>query len=101
MNLRVKIISISLALGTYATLSNGGTISQTPLFVATQVAPNVFFELDDSGSMDWTVLSKKYWSPRVYDPDSGDDNNSSTDPTGTFDTAPITTGNLYSFGMKP
>jgi len=43
-------------------------LSQTPLFTATYVAPNVFFELDDSGSMDWEVTVKPYWHFCSYDP---------------------------------
>lgn len=33
-----------------------GTLSQSPLFLASQVKSNIFFILDDSGSMDWEVL---------------------------------------------
>jgi len=33
-----------------------GTLAQSPLFLATQVKSNIFFVLDDSGSMDWEVL---------------------------------------------
>lgn len=43
-------------------------LSNQPLFLGTQIDPNVFFMMDDSGSMDWEVLSvdhhyyKDYWS---------------------------------------
>ncbi len=33
-----------------------GALSQAPLFIARAVQPNIFFLLDDSGSMDWEVL---------------------------------------------
>ncbi|MCU7813383.1 MAG: hypothetical protein KZQ77_19430 [Candidatus Thiodiazotropha sp. (ex Notomyrtea botanica)] len=33
-----------------------GSISQSPLFLTQAVQPNIFFMLDDSGSMDWEVL---------------------------------------------
>ncbi|MEJ2463040.1 MAG: PilC/PilY family type IV pilus protein [Candidatus Thiodiazotropha sp.] len=33
-----------------------GPLSQVPLFLAQGVQPNIFFLLDDSGSMDWEVL---------------------------------------------
>ena len=33
-----------------------GTLSRAPLFLSTIVEPNVFFTLDDSGSMDWGPL---------------------------------------------
>ncbi len=32
-----------------------GTLSNIPLFVAAQVPPNIFFMLDDSGSMHWSM----------------------------------------------
>ena len=42
-------------------------ISDSPLFLASGVRPNVFIELDDSGSMDWEILTRKYWSYCEYD----------------------------------
>jgi len=42
-------------------------ISDLPLFLSSGVRPNVFIELDDSGSMDWEILTKKYWSYCEYD----------------------------------
>lgn len=101
MNKLMRVLSIGWLCGVYSITGMAGTISQVPLFVATQIAPNVFFELDDSGSMDWTILSKKYWSPRTYDPDSGDDENNSADPAGSSNTAAIANGNMFSFGLKP
>ncbi|MCH8175688.1 MAG: pilus assembly protein, partial [Proteobacteria bacterium] len=44
------------------------TLASSPLFLGTQVEPNVFFMLDDSGSMDWEILTsdyqwyKNYWT---------------------------------------
>ncbi|MEJ2464962.1 MAG: hypothetical protein P8045_04560, partial [Candidatus Thiodiazotropha sp.] len=35
-----------------------GVLSQLPLFLAAPVQPNIFFLLDDSGSMDWEVLRR-------------------------------------------
>ena len=32
-----------------------------PLYLGQVVDPNVFFEVDDSGSMDWEILTKKHW----------------------------------------
>lgn len=43
-------------------------LSQSPLFTATYVTPNVFFQLDDSGSMDWESLAAPYWNFCAYDP---------------------------------
>lgn len=70
-------------------------IANTPLFTATQVAPNVFFMLDDSGSMDWTILSKKYWEPCSYDPDSGADVDNSDDCGGV-----VENGEMRSYGTR-
>ncbi|CAK0737790.1 hypothetical protein CCP3SC1_1000010 [Gammaproteobacteria bacterium] len=84
-----------LNLITFSGATWAGTISNVPLYLATQTIPNVFFELDDSGSMDWTILAKNYWTPCAYDPDSGNDNNNSAD-CGAF----LTRGNMYSYGTR-
>ena len=44
-------------------------MAQTPLFLGSTVQPNVFFVLDDSGSMDWEFMMQPYWPFRVYDGD--------------------------------
>lgn len=63
------IISISWAslmpLTSSAALLN---LQQTPLFLGNSVPPNVFFQLDDSGSMDWEFVMKPYWESCAYDP---------------------------------
>lgn len=46
-----------------------GTIANSPLFASTNAPPNVFFELDDSGSMDWETMIKEYWDACAYDKD--------------------------------
>lgn len=44
-------------------------LAQVPLFLGTQIDPNTFFMLDDSGSMDWETLTgpyqyyTNYWRP--------------------------------------
>jgi len=43
-------------------------LSTVPLYVANSVAPNIYLLLDDSGSMDWEVLSSNYWHECAYDP---------------------------------
>ncbi len=48
-----------------------GPLAQVPLFLAQSVQPNIFFMLDDSGSMSWEVLFREgvdtnRWSPRTY-----------------------------------
>ncbi len=35
-------------------------LADAPLFLGTQIDPNVFFMMDDSGSMDWEILTKEY-----------------------------------------
>jgi type IV pilus assembly protein PilY1 len=42
-------------------------LSDTPLFLGTSVNPNVFFEIDDSGSMDWEFLTPPHWHFCSYD----------------------------------
>ena len=43
-------------------------LARSPLFLGTQISPNIFFMLDDSGSMDWETLTvdyqyyENYWS---------------------------------------
>jgi len=37
-----------------------GTLANTPLFLQSNVEPNILFLLDDSGSMDWEVLSRDF-----------------------------------------
>lgn len=55
-----------LADSTTADAAELGLASQ-PLFLGTQIDPNIFFMLDDSGSMDWEILSvdhiyfRDYW----------------------------------------
>lgn len=56
-----------------------GAPDNTPMFLTSKVIPNVFFQVDDSGSMDWTILTKKYWHGCAYDPDFGSYTNSSAD----------------------
>ena len=38
-------------------LSAPGTIADSPLFLSNSVEPNVLFMLDDSGSMDWGLMT--------------------------------------------
>ena len=35
-------------------------IASSPLYLGTQIDPNIFFMLDDSGSMDWEILTRDY-----------------------------------------
>jgi len=42
-------------------------IDPVPLFIGGSVTPNVFFMLDNSGSMDWDILAVNHWAARSYD----------------------------------
>ena len=51
------------------TFAAPGVLVDTPLFAANNVPPNIFFEIDDSGSMDWEILTRKHWTYCDYDRD--------------------------------
>lgn len=38
-----------------------------PLFVSLNAVPNIFIEMDDSGSMDWTILTPSHFTTCGYD----------------------------------
>jgi len=65
----IKIIGLCLLL-VYSIsigLAAPGKLVNSPLFASTNNAPpNVFFEVDDSGSMDWEILTKIHWSDCAY-----------------------------------
>lgn len=44
-------------------------VAQEPLFTSQQATPNVMFVLDDSGSMDWEILTDYHYSSARYDVD--------------------------------
>ena len=48
-----------------------GNLANSPLFTTNSVEPNVFFEVDDSGSMDWEILTKSHWRICSYNDDVG------------------------------
>jgi type IV pilus assembly protein PilY1 len=50
-----------------------GTISDNPLFLQSGIQPNIFFILDDSGSMDWEVLLSQ--GAQAAYPDNRNDSN--------------------------
>ncbi len=52
---------LALAMSTSgAALAAPGTIADSPLFLKSNVEPNILFVLDDSGSMDWEIMSRDY-----------------------------------------
>ena len=71
-----------------------GNISNSPLFTKSNVRSNVFFEIDDSGSMDAEILTKKYWDIRAY---TWGNNWSGIEVTNGYFDAPNSNGNIASF----
>src|SRR3569623_2095269 len=67
--LHAFIIAVGLMIGAPLTSAATWNLSNVPLAAATSVVPNVFFELDDSGSLDWEVMTPGYWTWRAYNPD--------------------------------
>ncbi len=43
-------------------------LPQSPVNLTTPVPPNIMFDLDDSGSMDWEYLGRVFWEGCAYDP---------------------------------
>lgn len=66
--LRMKAIVIGLLLGSSTTtMAAPLNIADDPLFLGYVVDPNVFFMLDDSGSMDWEITTTPHWDACGYD----------------------------------
>ncbi len=63
-------------------------LSQTPMYLSGNVQPNIFFVFDDSGSIDWEILTNPYWHHCSYDPNASNSFSSS-------DCGWIITENLY------
>ncbi|MBS0287748.1 MAG: hypothetical protein JSR17_10660 [Proteobacteria bacterium] len=43
-------------------------LPQSPVSLTTPIPPNIMFDLDDSGSMDWEYLGRLAWEGCAYDP---------------------------------
>ncbi len=54
------LLSVFLLATTPAARAAELNISPVPLFLGSKVDPNVFFMMDDSGSMDWEIATHKY-----------------------------------------
>lgn len=65
----ILITALGLVSGLGSVSAGTLSLSTVPLATATSVDPNVFFLLDDSGSMDWEVLTKSHWTWKAYNPD--------------------------------
>ncbi|MBK9132339.1 MAG: hypothetical protein IPM20_11980 [Gammaproteobacteria bacterium] len=53
------VLALSFAPGITQVMAAPGTISQVPLYVGPSVEPNVMFLADDSGSMDWGLMTSE------------------------------------------
>lgn len=60
------MFSVYLLAGSTTTQAAELGLASQPLFLGTQIDPNIFFMLDDSGSMDWEILSTDYVYFRDY-----------------------------------
>jgi type IV pilus assembly protein PilY1 len=65
----ILLTALGLMTGVGSAAAGTLNLSTIPLSTGTSVDPNVFFELDDSGSMDWEVMTQKHWSWQAYNPD--------------------------------
>jgi type IV pilus assembly protein PilY1 len=61
------VLLIGFSHGLYAA---PGTLAKSPLFLASNVQPNILFLVDDSGSMDWEILLSN--AARTVHPSAGD-----------------------------
>lgn len=64
-------------------------IANAPLFLGTAVDPNIFYVLDDSGSMDWEILTVEYFPSYCYD----------RNHPGSVSTSDCSTGNIQDNGL--
>ncbi len=62
------LVNIVLLTGIHisSVIAAPGPLPDSPLFVTTSAAANVFFEVDDSGSMDSDILTKEHWQACAY-----------------------------------
>jgi type IV pilus assembly protein PilY1 len=60
------LVSVYLIAGATTTQAGELGLANQPLFLGTQIDPNIFFMLDDSGSMDWEILTVDYAYFRNY-----------------------------------
>ncbi len=65
----IAILGFSAGITAPATAWSGTTLNMpdVPLFVNINAVPNIFMEMDDSGSMDWTILTSMHFTTCLYD----------------------------------
>ncbi len=70
-DIKTLIVLLTALLAASANLRGGELVlPDSPLFLRTAVPPNVFLQIDDSGSMLEEVLTRPYWLAYCYDPNS-------------------------------
>jgi len=72
MKIQIKQVVLAavgvLALGASSLVTSAPlNLANVPLYLGYTVDPNVFFELDDSGSMDWEITAVNHWDACGYD----------------------------------
>lgn len=55
----VSALLACMAIGPATSFAAPGTLADTPLFLTNPVEPNILFLVDDSGSMDWGLMTKQ------------------------------------------
>ncbi|MBS0289909.1 MAG: hypothetical protein JSS07_07755 [Proteobacteria bacterium] len=67
---RAILLTVFCFLGLNPPISQGAllNLSQSPIQLTSPVPPNIMFDLDDSGSMDWEYLGRLAWEGCAYDP---------------------------------
>lgn len=72
MKMQLQQLKMSILLITTMVFSNAVLaidIAQSPLFIDKSATPNIMFIMDDSGSMDWEILTVPHWPSYNYDYD--------------------------------
>ncbi len=77
------ISAVTLCIASWGAQAEPGTLADTPLFLSSNVPANIFFLVDDSGSMDWEVLKSNsgqalypgapYWGNLDFTPNNTDE----------------------------
>lgn len=55
-----RVLVAGLCLAPLAAIAAPGTLAQQPLFLGTRTESNIVFVVDDSGSMDWEVMTRDF-----------------------------------------
>lgn len=84
-----RVFFTGLILLSVSALADNYSLATIPPYLGDSVEPNVFYMLDDSGSMDWEILSKEH-KPYCYYKNIHHDSNC----TGGSDSDTVTNGNM-------